>query len=413
MNFLKYIKNPTVLVLVDQAIFSGSNFLLTFILARLFSIADFGLYSYIIIATYFLLSVSNAIIIQPFQLIIFQKPLEKAMGFALKLFFALLIFIFCIGLLLKVAFCYDFFSYPKELAFIFDDLIVGILLFISGYLFQDFFRKTLLAQQKIKLVLIIEILFLFVFFFFLQKNISLHKTLLGVGIFNFISAIPGLVYFLKKAHFKAADNFYKEYHFQNGKWLLSTAVLQWLSSNSMLVISGIYLGLEALGALRLVQSFFGILNVVLQTVENFFLPKIAQLYYKNKQQASDYLHTLTKQGLMIFGSILLVTFLLSTPIVQILGGEKYSEYGYVVKLISLLYLFIFFGYPVRIEIRILELNKYFFFGYVWSTLFTLCSFHVLLKYFDLIGAVLGLIISQVIMIAFWKFQLNKKMMLWI
>ncbi|WP_276875602.1 hypothetical protein, partial [Chryseobacterium joostei] len=50
------------LVFTDQLIFSGSNFLLTFLLARKLSISDFGLFSCVFLVTYFLVGICNAVI---------------------------------------------------------------------------------------------------------------------------------------------------------------------------------------------------------------------------------------------------------------------------------------------------------------------------------------------------------------
>jgi O-antigen/teichoic acid export membrane protein len=61
-------------------------------------------------------------------------------------------------------------------------------------------------------------------------------------------------------------------------------MVQWFSSNFFTLVAGIYLGVNALGALRLVQSFFGVINVILQTVENYYLPKTAQLHYQDKKK---------------------------------------------------------------------------------------------------------------------------------
>jgi hypothetical protein len=53
------------------------------------------------------------------------------------------------------------------------------------------------------------------------------------------------------------------------------------------------------------------------------------------------------------------------------------------------------------------LNKIFFIGYLLSFITSLATFHFLLKYSGLYGAVTGLIINQ-IMILYWRYQLHKK-----
>ncbi len=415
MQFLKNITVSSFLVLVDQVIYSGSNFALTFWLARRLSISDFGKFSLVVLITYFMLNVSTAILIQPYQIVISKKPVAEEMGFVLKI---LAVSIIVLGSLFGGMY---FFITHNLLPFLSNfntieniAMLPDVFIFIGGYLFQDFFRRTLLANQEIKKVVFIDTLFLLVFVFLFYFHNSLSFILLAIGFSNFFSALPGVAYFLKRANFKVNHSYYLQYHLKHGKWLLSTALLQWFSGNFVVFVSGIYVGLEALGALRLVQSFFGILNVVLQTVENFLLPKIAQMYFKNKEKAYDYLAQVSKRGGIIFGVILVFVFVFANTIIATLGGEDYRKYGYVVRLVAVLYCVIFYGYSWRIKVRVQERNRLFFMGYVLATLFTLISFHFLLKFFTLYGVVFILICSQLISVFYWKYQLNpKKKIRWI
>ena len=78
MNFVKKILlSPSLLVLVDQAIFSGTNFLLTLFLAQKLDIKNFGLFSTIVLVTYLVMSITNALIIQPFQVSIAKISKRK------------------------------------------------------------------------------------------------------------------------------------------------------------------------------------------------------------------------------------------------------------------------------------------------------------------------------------------------
>jgi hypothetical protein len=101
-------------------------------------------------------------------------------------------------------------------------------------------------------------------------------------------------------------------------------------------------------------------------------------------------------------------FIFSEEVILMAGGEKFVRFGYVVKFMVVLYTIIYIGYPVRIGIRLLVFNKHFFKGYAISFLFSVATFHFLLRYGNLAGAVSGLIINQLIMLAYWQYQLNQK-----
>ncbi len=409
MSFIKKILlSPSLLVLVDQAIFSGTNFLLTLFLAQKLDIKNFGLFSTIVLVTYLVMSITNALIIQPFQVSISKiaKRKEYYVSLFLGLVALLSLFMFLVKLLVLFL--------PNENIYSFQSN--AIICFIVGYLLQDFFRKIFLGLANIVTVVIIDIVFLVLIsiaFYILKNEITLFNTLLVVGLANSISSIPGLYFIIKNYENPISWKLFLQDHITQGKWLFSVAVLQWCSSNFFVLISGVYLGIEALGALRLVQSFFGIINIVLQTVENYFLPKVAVLYNENVAKAKKYLVEITAYGALLFGLLLSVLFIFSTQIIVLAGGTKYESYAYVVKIIAVLYFFIFLSYPVRIAVRVMVLNKIFFIGYLISFVSSLLTFHLLLKYSGLYGAVAGLIINQILMILYWQNQLRKnQFILW-
>ena len=406
MQFLKkIIKSSSTLVLLDQAVYSGTNFVLTLFLAKQMSINDFGVFSTVVVVTYLALSFMNALLVQPFQVSV-TKVLNKRQYY-IFLFFGLVLFLF---LIVFFTFISTFFIETKTLDFF------NIALFIIAYLFQDFFRKLFLGISKIKEVLIIDILFLILVslgLYFWFHKVTIANSLIIIALSNIFSGAVGLVFITKVFEFPLDWKIFLKDHIKQSKWLMSVSVLQWVSSNFFVLISGAYLGFEALGAFRLVQSFFGILNVVLQTVENYFLPKTASLYYENKTKAKKYLLEITVYGALFFGSILMGLFVFASKVIVIAGGYSYEKYAYAVRIMAVLYFFIFLSYPFRIMIRVLLLNKTFFLGYLISFGVSLGSFHFLLHFFGLSGAITGLIINQIIMLLYWQNQLKKNhFLLW-
>ncbi len=399
MNHIKKIVlSQASLVFFDQAIYSGTNFLLTLFIAQTLDVKNFGAFSTIILVTYLIMSIINALLIQPFQVSISKTSKKKEYYVSLFLWLVvLLLFFMFVVKLLTLFFSFSSHSNP-------------IICFISGYIFQDYFRKFFLSLASIFTTLLIDLLFLTIVLigiFLFYNQIDLTITLWIIGLANFISAVPGLVFIFKNYESPTSWMFFLSNHISQGKWLFNVAVLQWSSSNFFVLVSGIYLGIEALGALRLVQSFFGVINIILQSVENYYLPKVAKIFNENVANAKIYLYSITVYGAILFGFLLSILFLFSTEIIVLAGGTKYQEYGYLVKIIAVLYFFIFLSYPVRIAVRILVLNKIFFIGYLLSFVFSILTFHFLLKYSGLYGAVSGLICNQIIMILYWQNQLTK------
>lgn len=395
------------MVIVDQAIYSGANFCITLFLARQLELSSFGLYSTITILTFLLLSVSNALVIQPFQVSI-ATIVNSKKYFTFLIVFQWLVLLLFFGIILGIYTVFYKLMIPVSFA--------SVSLFVLGYLFQDFYRKLFLGIGNIPMVILIDIVFVLlvvVGFYCFSGVLTLSNSFIILGVANVISVFPGIWFSVKNYQIiKDSKEFYR-LHFQQGKWLLLVAGLQWCSSNFFVLLSGTYLGIEALGALRLVQSVFGVVNIALQTVENYVLPKVSLLYHKSIEDAKKYVVQITFFGLIALGSILLVLFVFSEQIMLLIGGEKYVQYDFVIKVMAVLYVFIFLSYPLRIMVRVLVLNKVFFTGYGISFFSSIVTFHFLLQNYALQGAIIGLIINQIVMMGYWYTQLNKKqIILW-
>ncbi|WP_029297343.1 lipopolysaccharide biosynthesis protein [Chryseobacterium hispalense] len=395
------IQEHSFLVFTDQLLFSGSNFLLAFLLARKLSIPDFGFFSSVLLVTYLLVAVCNALIVQPFQILAAKQPGKKSLGFVFQAAL-MLISIFTLGI---------FFSkfLPISAWMAFQHNVYAMIIFASAYILQDFLRKIVLILDRIKLVLFIDSIFILVFpLLVMDENLTIGKSLVIIGSVNFLASGPGLWYLIRNSEFSISNASLLRYHWSEGKWLVSASILQWFSSNFFTLAAGLYLGISALGALRLVQSFFGVINVLLQTVENYYIPKAARLYYQGGELIRKKLFMTMVRWMMVLGIIIGLFFVFSQPLIMLLGGEKYHQYGFVVRLVSVLYLLIIYSYPTRISIRVLEQNKAFFTGYCISFAFSVLSFHFLLQSGGLYGAVGGLAINQILMLVYWKILLNKK-----
>jgi hypothetical protein len=138
------------LVLLDQAVFSGNSFIMTALLARFLGIETFGTFSYLILGGYLLMSMSNALIIQPMQVAHSKFTNDKEYkGFTVLLQFFVGALLIIISILLNT----DAFPNIKVLAGI-NLIQVGIL--YSAWLLHDFFRKSFLASQEIKNTIIVD-----------------------------------------------------------------------------------------------------------------------------------------------------------------------------------------------------------------------------------------------------------------
>lgn len=398
--------SPQKVVLADQAVFSGGSFVLSLALAQLLNISDFGIFSAFVLGSYLVMNITNALVIQPFQVLVSSFSNQKDYpGFALLLHSMLVFSV--LGLLLLVS----NFSFVQEYL---PASISGVGLFwLGGFLFHDFFRKAYLAMGKPWLALASDVLAIgaqigTIGFFFFQPNPGLSKLLFWLGMAYMPSLLVGIYLFPKVDLFSNNWKAYVERHLAQGSWLLLTALLQWGSNNLFTVASGVYIGVEALGAFRLVQSLFGILNMIFQTFENHLLPEASRLFQNSVEESKAFLKTSFKQNGLPLLCVLVLLFLFSKEVMMVAGGQKFQPYHEVIKGMAVLYGIILLGYPVRLAIRMMTLNQIFFTGYLLSFGFSLLSFQFLLGHFQLLGAIAGLLLNQVIMLIFWNHSLIKR-----
>ncbi len=393
------------LLFLDQVVHSGMSFMLTILASRMLDIHHFGIFASLIIVLYLLLSTSQAIIVQPMQIMI--SKVADHNGYKKFLLLTL------IGMVTLLSACVIFtYFLDLEILSLYQDSLLGYTFFIMAFLFHDFFRKFFLATDQISNAFVIDVISVLgqcigLVYLISGEGITLNKLFLFLSISYLPSILLGLVKYSLDLRGKISSTFLG-YHIAEGRWLLSTAIIQWFANNLFVISSGLFISVAALGALRLAQTVFGVFNIILQTVENYLIPYVNRIKQKSIGQCIIYLQSLCKKSVLVFALLSLPLILFSKSIMQIIGGSEYLPYHGVLIGLSILYLIIFAGYPVRISMRILELNKVLFKGYLLAFLVGLVSFQILLKNYALNGAIAGLILNQLIMIAVWQLALNKK-----
>ena len=149
---IKRIFNKNFIVLLDQAVFSGGSFVTTIILARfLLSTLDFGLFSSLLLFNYAVVSVLNALIIQPLQVSISKQVDQKSYVSFSFITQVLLIVILALSLQLLNALKIDFLSSFRG----FEGVII---LYIIGFLMNDYFRKLFLAKSEVVNAFLVDFL---------------------------------------------------------------------------------------------------------------------------------------------------------------------------------------------------------------------------------------------------------------
>ena len=305
------------LSILDQVLYSGSNFILIILLARWLDPIDFGAFS----VTYALISVfyqfHNGFISEPMNVlgpIDYHDDKISYVKIQTKIHF---LFTACIGLLLILIIIFFqkiFDSNSVNTIFIFLGLATPFLLL------PWFTRRSFYFLQKPIMSAFTSFqyaFFLFFLLYFARRILRLNSE--AIYIIMAFSALFSSVYFFistqrkeneRKLNLKKILN--KNWHY--GKWIIFTGILVSLANQIQIFITGSILGLEIAGAFKVIQNFSQPMVVLISGFSFLVLPSFAS------QIENHDVKTIRKRGLIVS----LITLLLAIIYECILLLFKYQ-----------------------------------------------------------------------------------------
>lgn len=212
----------------DQAIITGTNFILTIILARLFNERDYGsfstIYSYLIL----LCTIHSVIIIEP-MMVYGPSKYQKVINYYL---ISILLFNFIISLILIVIIYIISYILRNMFSLNYDAYIYMLLISEPFIIYFWILKRILYIHEKpmpqisfIGGIFYLLIMLFLIFGFYKYNILSLFNSFLIIGFSNFIIATFLLLKLEPKINIKSNYKIYKDIekdHFNYGKWSLGT-----------------------------------------------------------------------------------------------------------------------------------------------------------------------------------------------
>ena len=350
-SMMRHYFNKKAQVLIDQALYSGTSFLLTILMARHFSASDFGIFSAYVLFSYLAVSMVAAWTLQVFQV---MADIDRE--YVSFVFWLQLLLVFLCSVVVKLLF--GLFSE----GYVYVSVYYG-----ASFLMYDFGRRLFLALDKTLWTLYLDVFtgvsIMYLLFYFIHEGSKDLVGLLCFFTYVYICSLGLIVLLLRPFSYKKEKwgRYYKD-HLRHGKWLFLSAASQWWAGNLYVVAAGVHLGSAALGALRLAQSLFGVLNLLMQTYENYVLPKIALEVHRDMASGMQYVRATNQRLALVFVPVICFVFVFATPFFVMTGGKQYAPYGFVLKGFSILYLLILLSQPIRFVFRSLHFNQHFFYA---------------------------------------------------
>lgn len=383
---------------------SGGNFAVTLLLGRFLGPDDFGLFSVSWMVILGVSSLQQAYLLTP-MLTLFpqQKPAFRSTYLCSLAWMELV----GIVVLLVVGSVWDFIAIGMDEQGPLTSLIFPTTLALVGHQVYDFVRKTYLVQENIRQVQWFDGTVLVLQLLGLGALIGSQELSPATGLYALAAAyfLPSAIPFFQLLGKIVQSNLVQvgKQHWEYGRWLVATALLQWVSGNFFVLAGGLLLGTTAMGAIRMGQTLIGILNPLLLALENFVPTRAAKVMETSGRLAMGrYLIHMGWKSALLFFPFLIGMALGAPTIIDLAFGAKYLPYTFVLRGFALLYCFVFAGTLLRYYFRTTGATREIFLAYVGCTLASLVLSHPFVSAWGLYGVLAGLLLSQGI-ICGWLF----------
>ncbi len=385
------------IVLFDQALVSGANFVTNILIARTFGLKDYGIFALAWMAVLFANSFQWAFIVNPMMSIgPKQAADDRPFYYGAVLFHEIVFALFAsmlvlIGVVLSVKYFPQWnvgrIGYPLGAATL-------------AYLLQDFIRRYFFSTGRSYLALISDsVSYLsqlpIIFWMSRHPGVKLSSVLWVIAVTSlagFIACIPHYkplsldVQSIRKVFWR---------HWPMSRWLAPAALMYWGAGNIFLMAAPVYYGTAAVAALRASQNIVAVAHIWFLGLDNIVPAEAAREMHRNGPQA---VLRYIERVLLRWGGVTLVfaavVALYPTFWLKLAYGAKYASDGYVLRLYAILYLMIFISGPLRAGLQAIEYTVPIFWAYTVLTIFSVILAGPFARKLGLTGVLLGMIGTQ-------------------
>jgi O-antigen/teichoic acid export membrane protein len=387
--------------LVDQGMVSAANFITGILLARLLGIQEFGKFTLVWMIILFINSIQMAMISSPMMSIGPKFPRGRFNNyyrgvFTQQVFFSVISFISVI-FWVKISGLF-FPSWEVE------QLAFPLALVSFFYQNQDFIRRYYFVNKRASYAFfndVISYLGQVILLILLSNMIKLNTTEV-LYIISFTSALAvfqGIVNIRPKFSRPTVTYVTVKRHWLIAKWMTGSAVLQWFSGNFFIIVASSVLGTTAVGAIKSSQNIVGILNILVQAMENF-VPVQASNAFKERgiNGLKKYINKVSLIGSVGIGGGVVFVCAFSEYLLAKVYGNDYTPYSLVLCGMAIVNYIGFLGTPIASGLRVLDKTKVLFTAFIYSTIFSLMFAYIVVVYWGIYGTVLGIIVSKIVLV---------------
>jgi len=406
------------IAVIDQSLISGTNFLISVLLARWLGPSQYGAYALAYSIFLLLATFHTAILTEPMMVFGSGKySKENKNYFGLIIYGHISLMIPIIFLLLLSAFVLG-----RLYSFELRENLVGLAFAAPmTLLFWAARRAQYVNIDPSKALLgslIYSILLLGIVFFLYRINLlSGGSVFISMGVCALLASMV-LIYHLHpiwniKGNLKPMK--VVSDHWCYGRWALALAGLSWFPTNIYYSILPIWIGLEGAAALKAITNFALPLLHVIGAISLLLLPLLASYWLNSKQNFTNVIKISLAFFILISVLYAILLLFFKGEIFSFLYGNKYENFSNLIPFVLLLPFVASFTSVLGGALRSMEHPEKIFWSYVVSTIIVLIIGVPLVISLGIRGALYGMFLSSMstatMMYLFYKYFQRKASLL--
>jgi len=385
----------------DQALVSGLNFATNILLARVLGFRQFGVFTLLWLTVLFVNSLQMAVIVSPMMSIGPKQEPHEAPHYFGAVLIQQLAFALSTSVLVGIGIVLSSYLQPEWGV---EGMAIPLAVAAFCFALQDFLRRYFFVRGKPKFAFINDLVsyglqVLILFWALGRYRFAASDALLVIAVTSFIAVITGLLSLGRMALPTPSEiRSTVLRHWDMAKWLSASTVMQYATANTFVFAASAYFGAGAAGVLRAAKNIMGLTHIWFFGLENVIPMQAARaLHHSGTKGLRRYL----AQKTLLWGSASAAFAILVSvrPAfwLNMFFGQRFAEYGFLLRWYALVYVVIFFGLPIRSGLRALERTRPLFWGYLVSSIFSITCAGWITRTWGLVGAMAGLLAAHVIL----------------
>ncbi len=399
------------LSIIDQGVFSLTNFITSIIVGRFTTKDEFGIFLLGYTILYLAWDVQDAFITTPYTIYSPQyNPRKRLTYLGSTLIHQILFSIVIIMIFLLVIFTIPQNFLPAGLSSVLPSLAVVF----GFFLLRDYARRISFAGLQMKSALVLDIIvstlqlsgLIFLMYF---KSLTTSHAFLVIG-FSCCAASMIWLFFKRTSILINLQDVVVSLkkNLTTGKWILASSILWSISIYSYPWILASFHGSESTGVLAACHGTVAIFNPVLTGLQNYISPKLAHSHAEGgKQNLYKYALKISLISGVIMLGFALILFLTGNYLIVKFYGSKYDGNSMVVSILAFDLFLTSIGFSISRTLFVIEKAKIDFIINVAQAVF-LFSFGIwLVKDFGVFGSAIGLTAGNLIAIVLLFIYFNR------